>query len=140
MSGLDQRRFAHAPRAPQQGVVGRQAARKSLGVLKQKIAHAIDALEERHLDTVDAGGRRRAGALRMPDKGRGRGRNRARAAVAEPDVRARRRSARRTSSTPIARRARWRFRATAALAALFLKLEAEFDIAFRTVPPSLAGR
>ena len=62
--GLDQRGFAHAARAPQQRVVGRQAAGEALGILDQKIAHPVDALEQRHLDTVDAADRARAVALR----------------------------------------------------------------------------
>ena len=44
--GLDQRRFAHAARSPQQRVVGRQPAREALRVLQQHIAHAVDALEQ----------------------------------------------------------------------------------------------
>ena len=63
MGGLDQRGFAHAARAPQQRVVGRQAAREALGILDQKIAHPVDALEQRHVDTVDAAHRARACGL-----------------------------------------------------------------------------
>ena len=58
MRRLDQRRLAHAARAPEQRVVGRQAAREALGVLHQRVAHAVDALEQRHLDAVDARHRR----------------------------------------------------------------------------------
>ncbi len=58
MRGLDQRRFAHAARAPQQRIVRRQAAGEALGILDQKIAHPIDALEQRHVDPVDAANRR----------------------------------------------------------------------------------
>ena len=43
---LDQRRLAHAARAPQQRVVGRQAAREALGVLDQEVAHPVDPAAE----------------------------------------------------------------------------------------------
>ena len=71
MRGFDQRRLAHAARAPQQRVVRRQAAREALGVLDQKIAHPIDAFEQRHLDPVDARDRGEALPFGMPDKGVG---------------------------------------------------------------------
>ena len=61
---LDQRRLAHAARAPEQRVVGRQAAREALGVLDQNVAHPVDALEQRHLDAVDARAPARAAAAR----------------------------------------------------------------------------
>ena len=47
MDRLDQRALAHAARAPEEHVVGRQAAREALGVLDQDVAHAVDALERR---------------------------------------------------------------------------------------------
>ena len=43
---LDQRALAHAARAPEEHVVGRQAAGEALGVLEQDVAHPVDALEE----------------------------------------------------------------------------------------------
>ena len=66
---LDQRRLAHAARAPQQRVVGGQPAREAAGVLDQKIAHPVDAAQEREIDAVDArdGGERPA--LGAPDEG-----------------------------------------------------------------------
>ena len=74
MRGLDQRRLAHAARAPQQRIVGRQAAREALGVLDQEVAHPVDALEQRHLDAVDARAPASSRArLRVPDEGVGRG-------------------------------------------------------------------
>ena len=50
--GLDQRGLAHAACAPEQRVVGRQAAREAQGVLEQDFALAFDALEQ---DQVDPG-------------------------------------------------------------------------------------
>jgi hypothetical protein len=72
MRRLDQRRLAHAPRAPQKRVVGGQAAGKALGVFDQKIAHPIDSAQKRKVDAVDArdGGQR--GAVGAPDEGLGR--------------------------------------------------------------------
>ena len=73
MRRLDQRRFAHAARAPQQRIIGRQAAGEALGIFDQEVAHAVDALEERHVDTVDAANRRELAAFRVPDEGLGGG-------------------------------------------------------------------
>ena len=70
MRGLDQRRFAHAARAPQQRVVGGQAIGEALGVLDQDVAHPVDALEQAEIDAADARHRREP-AVRMPDKGIG---------------------------------------------------------------------
>src|SRR5579864_272049 len=78
MGRLDQRRFAHAARAPQQRVVRGQAAGKALGVLDQQIAHPVDALEQRHLDPVDAAHGRKPAPLRVPDEGFGGGKIRRR--------------------------------------------------------------
>ena len=52
---LDQRGLAHAARAPEERVVGRQAAREAFGVVRQRVAHAVDAAQKRHLDPVDLG-------------------------------------------------------------------------------------
>ena len=71
MHRLDQRRLAHAARAPEQRIVGRQAAREALGILHQRVAHAVDALEQRHLHAVDARDRNQPRALGMPDEGVG---------------------------------------------------------------------
>jgi hypothetical protein len=66
--GLDQRRLAHAARAPQQRVVGGQAFGEALGIFHQHVAHAVDALEQRHLDAVDAFDRRQPPAVGVPDE------------------------------------------------------------------------
>jgi hypothetical protein len=70
VGGLDQRRLAHTARAPEQGIVCGKTAREAAGVLDQRVAHAVDAFEQRHLDPVDARDRREAAALRMPDERR----------------------------------------------------------------------
>ncbi len=92
--GLDQRRFAHAARAPQQRIVGRQAAGEALGVLDQHVAHPVDALEQRHLDAVDP---RRPGCSRCPSgcqtKASAAAKSGARRRRAAPAARARRRCA-----------------------------------------------
>ena len=85
---LDQRRLAHAARAPQKRIVGGQAAREALGVLDQKVAHPVDPAQERKVDPVDARDWRERARVGAPDEGlgrveiglrRGRGRERARA-------------------------------------------------------------
>ena len=72
MGRLDQRRFAHTPRAPQKRIVGRQAASEALGVLDQKVAHPVDPAQERKVDAVDARDRRQRAAVGAPDEGLGR--------------------------------------------------------------------
>ena len=72
MRRLDQRRLAHAPRAPQKGIVGGQAAGEALGVLDQKIAHPIDSAQKRKIDAVDARDGGQCGAVGAPDEGLGR--------------------------------------------------------------------
>ena len=72
MGRLDQRRFAHTPRAPQKRIVGRQAAGEALGVLDQKVAHAVDPAQERKVDAVDPRDRRQRAAVGAPDEGPGR--------------------------------------------------------------------
>ena len=80
---LDQRRLAHAARAPQKRVVGGQRAGEAPGVLDQKVAHPVDAAQERDVDAVDARDGRQRAAVGAPDEGfrgveigRGRGRRR----------------------------------------------------------------
>ena len=51
---LDQRRLAHAARAPQKHVVGGQAGGETLGVVDQDVAHAVDAADQADVDAVDA--------------------------------------------------------------------------------------
>ena len=53
MDGLDQRGFAHAARAPQQRIVGGQAAREAAGVVEELVALSVDALEQRQIDAID---------------------------------------------------------------------------------------
>ena len=72
MRRLDQRRFAHAARAPQQRIVGRQGVGEPLGVFDQHVAHPIDALEQRHVDPVDAGNGGEPAPFRVPDERIGR--------------------------------------------------------------------
>ena len=72
MRRLDQRRLAHAARAPQQRIVGGQAAGEALGVLDQKIAHPVDPAQDRNVDAVDARNGRQRAAVGAPDEGLGR--------------------------------------------------------------------
>ncbi len=69
---LDQRRLAHAPRAPEQRIVGGQAAGEALRVFDQKVAHPVDAAQERKIDAIDARDRRKRAAVGAPDEGLGR--------------------------------------------------------------------
>ena len=82
VGGFDQRRLSHAARAPQQRIVRRQAAREPFGIFDQEIAHPVDALEQRHLDTVDVAHRREPPAFGVPDECLGRGKIRHRTARA----------------------------------------------------------
>ncbi len=68
MNGLDQRRLAHAARAPEQGVVGRQALGEPLGVGGELVADAVDALEQRQVDAVDLLHRVERAARGAPDE------------------------------------------------------------------------
>jgi hypothetical protein len=43
MGSLDQRRFAHAARAPQKNVVGGQAIGEAARIVEQDVADAVDA-------------------------------------------------------------------------------------------------
>ena len=72
LRGFDERRLAHAARAPQQRIVGRQAIGKTLGVLDQHVADPVDALEQRHLDAVDARHRHKP-SVGVPDESVGGG-------------------------------------------------------------------
>src|SRR5919108_4241472 len=53
MRGLDEGRLAHTTGAPQQGVVGRQPPRETLGVVKQLPSDRLDALEKLERDAID---------------------------------------------------------------------------------------
>ena len=69
---LDQRRLAHAARAPEQRIVGGKGAREALGVLDQKVAHPVDPAQERDIDAVDVRNRRKGARVGAPDEGLGR--------------------------------------------------------------------
>ena len=66
---LDEGAFAHAPRAPQKGAVGRQAVGEPFGVFEQDIALAVDPLEEGEIHPVDLGDPVQALVLGLPDEG-----------------------------------------------------------------------
>ena len=68
---LDQRRLAHAARAPEQRIVGGKGAGEALGVLDQKVAHPVDPAKERDVDTVDARDGREGARVGAPDEGLG---------------------------------------------------------------------
>ena len=70
---LDQRRLAHAARAPQKHVVGGQAGGETLGVVDQDVAHAVDAADQPDVDAVDALHRLENARLGRPDEAVGRG-------------------------------------------------------------------
>ena len=70
MRRLDQRRLAHAARAPEQRVVGGQAVGEAFGVLDQDVAHPVDPLEQAEIDAADARHRRQP-SVGMPDEGVG---------------------------------------------------------------------
>ena len=68
---LDQRRLAHAARAPQQRIIGRQAARKTQRIVDQEIANPVDAAQQRNVDPIDLGDRVERRAVGAPDEGVG---------------------------------------------------------------------
>ena len=69
---LDQRRLAHAARAPQQRIVGGKSAGEALGVLDQKVAHPVDPAQERDIDAVDARNGREGACVGAPHESLGR--------------------------------------------------------------------
>ena len=71
VDGLDEGAFAHAARAPEQGVVGRKPARETFRIVEQKIAHAVDAAQKRQFDAVDLRHRLHRRRRGVPDKGVG---------------------------------------------------------------------
>ena len=77
MHGLDERALAHAARAPQQRVVGGQAAGEALRIGKQGIAHPVDALQQRKRHAVDLDDGEEGFGLGLPDEGIGRPESRA---------------------------------------------------------------
>jgi len=71
LRGLDQRRLAHAARAPEQHIVGRQAAREPLGVGDKLIADPVDSDQQIKRNAVDLDDRLQRLARGGPDKGIG---------------------------------------------------------------------
>ena len=55
MRRLDQRGFSHAPRPPQQRIVGRQALGKASRIFQQGIARLVDALEQLQVNPIHFG-------------------------------------------------------------------------------------
>jgi hypothetical protein len=72
MDSLDQRRLAHAPGAPEEGVVGRQPPGEALGILRQLVPNPVDAAQEAHLDPVHLRHRGEPAPGGLPDEGVGR--------------------------------------------------------------------
>ena len=73
VDGLDQAGFAHAARAPEQGVVRRTALGKAQGVFQQCTARALDPEQQVKVDTGHTRHRFEPVEFRTPDKGAGRG-------------------------------------------------------------------
>ncbi len=71
MHGLDQGALAHAAGAPEQRIVGGQAAREAFRVGQEGVAAAVDALEKRQRHPVDAPDRRKSPGLGLIDEGIG---------------------------------------------------------------------
>ena len=71
MHRLDQGTLAGAARAPQQGIVRRQALCKPQGVFIQRIALPIDALQQFDVEPVHLGDGLQIGRIRVPDEGIG---------------------------------------------------------------------
>jgi hypothetical protein len=69
MHGLDQRALAHAPRAPQERVVGGKAAGEALRIGKERVAHPADALQERKRQAIDVLDGEKAFRLGLPNEG-----------------------------------------------------------------------
>ncbi len=70
MGRLHERGFAHAARAPEQDIIGRQPARETKCILDKLIAIAVNPYQQRQGDPVDLGHRLQP-AMRMPDEGIG---------------------------------------------------------------------
>ena len=68
MHRLHQRTLAHAPRAPEQRVVGGQTPGEAPGVGQQRVAHALDGLEQLQRHPVDALDRQERLRFGLPDE------------------------------------------------------------------------
>lgn len=71
MACLHQRALAHAARAPQECIVGGQAAREAQRVVEKLIARAVDALQQANLHAADPRHRFEPLGISMPDEGVG---------------------------------------------------------------------
>ena len=69
MDGLDERGFPHSARAPEQRVVGGQAAREALGIVGELRRHVLEALEEHQRHAVDLCDGLERVPLGVPDEG-----------------------------------------------------------------------
>ena len=85
---LDERRLAHAARAPQQRVVGGQALGEAARVVEQLLGGAVDALEQAERLAVDVRHGQEGLGRCLPDEGLRARRNRSPAAAAGPAARA----------------------------------------------------
>jgi hypothetical protein len=68
MRCLDQRRLAHAARAPQKRIVGRQAVGETARVVDQDVAHTVDAADQLDLDAIHMRHGFQQAALGRPDE------------------------------------------------------------------------
>ncbi len=68
VSGLDERRLAHAARAPQQHVVGREAVGEAARIVEKDVANPVDAADKTDLDAVDDRYRGERRGRRIPDE------------------------------------------------------------------------
>ena len=71
MDGFDDRALARTARAPEQGIVGRQALGEAPGIVEQSLLLPVDALQKVEIDPVDLGHRLEPVAGGMPDIGFG---------------------------------------------------------------------
>ena len=69
MHRLDEGTFPRTAGAPQKRVVGGKAAREADGVVVERIAHAVDALEQGERHAIDVCDRQKGLRLGLPDEG-----------------------------------------------------------------------
>ena len=69
MRGLDERRLAHAARAPQQRVVCRQSRGEPACIVEQLCRRPVDTLQQLQRNSVDVGDRQEAFGLGQPHEG-----------------------------------------------------------------------
>ena len=68
VSSLHKRRFAHSPRAPQQGIVSWQTLGKAPCVFKELVSWSLNALKQAQRDAVDMRNRLKVIGVGLPDK------------------------------------------------------------------------